>query len=73
MAGSGTVAGSVPVGERTSVQGAADLVMGLSAAAGGALAGVVMEFLGYAVLCLLAALAALALGAFTIRRRQWLA
>lgn len=69
VAGSGTIAGSVPVGERAAVQGAADLVMGLSAAAGGALAGVVMEFLGYGVLCLLAGLAAVGLGAWTALRR----
>lgn len=70
VAGSGAVAGAVPVRERPAVQGASDLVMGLSAAAGGALAGVVMEFFGYAVLCLVAAVAALALGALTIRRRR---
>ena len=70
VAGSQTIAGSVPVAERAAVQGAADLVMGLSAAAGGALAGVVMEFLGYDVLCLLAGLAALGLGIFTVARRS---
>ena len=68
VAGSGTVAGAVPVGERASVQGAADLVMGLSAAAGGALAGVVMDLWSYGTLCVLAALAALLLGAFTVLR-----
>ncbi|WP_281965744.1 MFS transporter [Serinicoccus marinus] len=67
VAGSGTVAGSVPVGQRASVQGAADLVMGLSAAAGGALAGVVMDLAGYAWLCVLAALAAVGLAAYTRR------
>ena len=69
VAGSGTIAGSVPVAERAAVQGAADLVMGLSAAAGGALAGVVMDLWGYEVLCAGAAVAALALGAFTVARR----
>lgn len=69
VAGSGTVAGAVPVAERAAVQGAADLVMGLSAAAGGALAGVVMDLWGYGVLCVLAGAAALALGAFTVARR----
>ncbi|GGF38472.1 MFS transporter [Ornithinimicrobium tianjinense] len=68
VAGSGTIAGSVPVGERAAVQGAADLVMGLSAATAGALAGVVMDFLGYDVLAALAGAAALALGAFTVTR-----
>lgn len=68
VAGSGTIAGSVPVSERAAVQGAADLVMGLSAALAGALAGVVMDLLGYAVLAGLAGAAALALGAFTVAR-----
>ena len=63
------MAGAVPVAERAAVQGAADLVMGLAAAAAGALAGVVMQLLGYAVLCLIAAFGALALGAFTVARR----
>lgn len=70
VAGSGTVAGAVPVAERAAVQGAADLVMGLTAAAGGALAGVVMDRLGFDVLAVLAAAAALALGAFTVVRRR---
>lgn len=68
VAGSGAIAGSVPVSERAAVQGAADLVMGLSAALAGALAGVVMDVLGYAVLAGLAGVAALALGAFTVAR-----
>lgn len=68
VAGSGTVAGAVPVGQRASVQGAADLVMGLSAAAGGALAGVVMDLAGYAVLCAVAALGAVALAVYTLLR-----
>ncbi|MDO5740389.1 MAG: MFS transporter [Ornithinimicrobium sp.] len=70
VAGSGTVAGAVPVGQRASVQGAADLVMGLSAATGGGLAGVVMDFWSYGALCVVAAIAALALGAFTVTRLQ---
>lgn len=69
VAGSGVVAGSVPIGQRASVQGAADLVMGLSAAAGGALAGVVMDLFSYAVLCVVAALAAVGLAAYTLVRR----
>ena len=44
--------------------------MGLSAAAGGALAGVVMDLWSYGTLCALAAAAALALGAFTVARRR---
>lgn len=70
VAGSGTIAGAVPVAERAAVQGAADLVMGLSAAVGGALAGVVMDLWGYGVLNVVAGAAALALGAFTVSRRR---
>lgn len=70
VAGSGTVAGAVPVAERAAVQGAADLVMGLSAAAGGALAGVIMDLLGFDVLAVVAGAASLALGAFTVARRR---
>ncbi|WP_130012792.1 MFS transporter [Serinicoccus sediminis] len=70
VAGSGTVAGAVPVQDRASVQGAADLVMGLTAALGGALAGVVMDVFGYAVLCAVAALAAAGLAAYTVARGE---
>jgi MFS family permease len=60
----GTVAAStliveqVPLAARTDVQGAADLVMGVSAAAAGALAGFIVGSLGYAALNLFAALLA---------------
>jgi MFS family permease len=47
---------SAPLAARTDVQGAADLVMGLVAAAAGALAGVVMGFLGYVALTIFAGL-----------------
>lgn len=46
---------SAPIDARTDVQGAADLVMGLTAAAAGALAGVVVGFLGYPALTAFAA------------------
>ncbi len=65
VAGSGLIAGSVSVADRSSVQGAADLVMGLSAAAAGALAGVVVHVWSYAWLAAGGACLALALGAFT--------
>jgi len=45
-----------PLEARTDVQGAADLVMGLVAAAGGALAGVIVGVLGYAALNVFAGL-----------------
>lgn len=70
VSGSGAIAGAVPVGERAAVQGAADLVMGLTGAAGGAVAGVVMDLFGYTVLAVVAGAASLALGAFTVARRR---
>lgn len=56
VAGSTLLAESVPDAIRPAVQGTADLVMGLCAAAGGALAGVVVALLGYAALAATAAL-----------------
>jgi MFS family permease len=50
VAGSTLVVTSVPLAERAGAQGASDLVMGLAAGGGGALAGVVVGQLGYAVL-----------------------
>lgn len=70
VAGSGLLAGAVPPADRSVVQGAADIVMGLSAAAGGAVAGVVLGVLGYGWLCLLAAIVALALGVGTMSARR---
>jgi MFS family permease len=69
VAGSSLVAGSVEVRQRSAVQGAADVSMGLAAAAAGALAGVVVAGLGYGWLCAFAALGALALGAYTATSR----
>ncbi|MGI8949575.1 MAG: MFS transporter [Ornithinimicrobium sp.] len=68
VAGSAQLAGAVPVSDRSAVQGAADVLMGLSAATGGALAGVVVDTLGYGWLCALAALVAVALGSTALRR-----
>jgi MFS family permease len=67
VAGSAQVAAASPVHDRSAVQGAADVVMGLSAAVGGALAGVVVAYLGYGWLCAMAAVVALALGSVTLR------
>lgn len=67
VAGSGQLAGSVPVGDRPAVQGAADVIMGLSAAAGGALAGVIVAILGYSWLAALAAMVALVPGAIALQ------
>ena len=50
IAGSALLVDAVPFAERPGVQGASDLVMGLFAAGGGALAGAVVEMWGYALL-----------------------
>ena len=64
VSGSTLVVKSVPLAERAGAQGAADLVMGLAAGGGGALAGLVVGTLGYSVLgacsAVLAAIVALA-------------
>ena len=56
VAASTLLSESAPLDARTDVQGAADLVMGLVAAAAGALAGLVMGAFGYAALNVFAAL-----------------
>lgn len=66
VAGSGVIAGGAAVEDRASVQGASDLTMGLCAAAAGALAGVVVQHLGYDWLGLFGAIAALALGIYAL-------
>ncbi len=54
VAGSALLSGSVPVETRTRVQGTGDLVMGLSAALAGALAGPILATTSYGVLSLCA-------------------
>lgn len=66
VAGSDLVAGSVPVDQRPAVQGASDLTMGLSAAAAGALAGVVVAQAGYHWLGIAGVLLAAGLAAYTL-------
>ncbi|WP_228266338.1 MFS transporter [Ornithinimicrobium ciconiae] len=66
VAGSHLIAAGAQVEDRASVQGASDLIMGLSAAAAGALAGVVVQHLGYDWLGAMGALTALALGGYTV-------
>lgn len=56
VAASTLLSESAPLHARTEVQGAADLIMGLVAAAAGAAAGVVMGWLGYVALTVFAAL-----------------
>jgi MFS family permease len=58
VAGSTLLTESVPVPARPGVQGAADLVMGLSASAGGLVAGAIVGSVGYAALNVVAALVA---------------
>ena len=66
VAGSTLLASSVPVGERAGVQGAGDLAMGLAAAAGGAVAGVVVGQWGYDWLCVSAGALAVVLAGLTL-------
>ena len=56
VAGSALLSVSMPVELRPSAQGLSDLVMGIAAAAAGAVSGVIVEAWGYPVLTLLAAL-----------------
>ncbi|WP_210441211.1 MFS transporter [Nocardioides xinjiangensis] len=58
VAASTVVADLTPVEARTDVQGTSDMAMSLTAAGGGALAGVVVGWLGYPALALFAALLA---------------
>lgn len=69
IAGSAFLSESVVPQFRTSSQGASDLVMNLSAAAGGALAGVIIGTLNYGWLCAIAAIpvALLAVASFRVK------
>ncbi|MGW0217138.1 MFS transporter [Micromonospora chokoriensis] len=67
VAGSTLLSESVPTGVRPSVQGFCDLVMGLAGAAAAVVSGFVMQFAGYPVLTLLAAVAAAPLVALALR------
>ena len=55
VSGSTLLVGSIPLAERASAQGSSDLLMGLAAASGGAVAGVVVDQLGYAALARISA------------------
>ncbi|MBO4207156.1 MFS transporter [Micromonospora echinofusca] len=67
VAGSTLLSESVPVEVRPTVQGLSDLTMGLAGASAGALSGFVVEYAGYPVLNLLAALAVVPLVALALR------
>jgi MFS family permease len=71
VAASTMIADHAPLEVRTDVQGAADLVMGLTAAAAGGLAGVIVGGLGYPALATAAvALAGLVVAASVVGRRS---
>ncbi|MFM8328851.1 MAG: MFS transporter, partial [Actinomycetales bacterium] len=67
IAGSALLAESVSSEMKTSAQGASDLVMNLSGAGGGALAGVIIGTLSYGWLCLVAAIPVTFLGVWSQR------
>ncbi|WP_433316990.1 MFS transporter [Micromonospora sp. CA-269861] len=67
VAGSTLLSESVPAGVRPSVQGLSDLIMGLAGAGAAVVSGFVMQFAGYPVLTLLAAVAAAPLVALALR------
>ena len=69
VAGSTLIVEAIPLAERPAAQGASDLVMGLAAAGGGALSGVVVGSLGFGWLCALGAALAALLGATTVSVR----
>lgn len=69
IAGSAYLSESVETEFRASSQGASDLVMNLSGAGGGALAGVIIGTLSYGWLCLFAAIPVSLLGIASLRLR----
>ena len=69
VSGSTLIAAALPVNERAGAQGASDLAMGLAAAGGGALAGVVFGQLGFAVLGVGACVVAVAIGVAAVLMR----
>jgi MFS family permease len=69
VAGSTLLTEGVPVADRPAAQGASDLLMGLSAAGGGAVAGLVVGTLGYGVLNAMASVLVFVLLAATVHPR----
>ena len=67
IAGSAYLSESVDSHIRASSQGASDLVMNLSGAGGGAVAGLIIGTLSYGWLCFAAALPVFALGVMSLR------
>jgi MFS family permease len=68
VAGSTLLSESVPIVQRAGVQGLSDVIMGVSAATAGALAGVVVDLFGFATLSVLAGIAVVPLAALALRR-----
>ncbi|MCO5223541.1 MAG: MFS transporter [Thermomicrobiales bacterium] len=68
IAGSTLLTESIPLDARPTTQGAADLTMGMSGAAGALLAGLIVAFGSYGLLNLLAALLVIPLAAAVLRR-----
>jgi MFS family permease len=71
IAGSAYLSESVDTEFRAASQGASDLVMNLSGAGGGALAGVIIGTLSYGWLCLFAAIPVSLLGIASLRLRSY--
>lgn len=71
IAGSAYLSESVDAEFRAASQGASDLVMNLSGAGGGALAGVIIGTLSYGWLCLFAAIPVSLLGIASLRLRSY--
>jgi hypothetical protein len=69
IAGSALLSESVEPAFKASSQGASDLVMNLSGAGGGALAGVIIGTLSYGWLCFFAAIPVLVLGVRSLKIR----
>ncbi|KGN30228.1 transporter [Knoellia sinensis KCTC 19936] len=70
VSGSTLLTGAVPPAERPGAQGASDLVMGLAAGLGGALAGVIVDFASFNVLALGALVVAGSIGASAVLLRE---
>ena len=67
IAGSTLLTESVPIGERPTVQGTADLVMGIAGASAGVLSGIVVGLGSYGLLTAIAALLVVPLLVFAVR------
>jgi MFS family permease len=69
VAGSTALADAIPLAHRPAAQGVSDSLMGVAGAAAAALSGVVLALLGFAGLCVLAALLTVPAFVVLLRRR----